>query len=177
VSTQKSNTCEEHLGSGSAPARLQRRRALGDDHPDMLSSIHNTGALLRDLRQRQETEELGAEAVRRARTVLPAGRWQTAVYVSGHARTLAALERFAEAEMLEAHETLVACFGPAHKRTVGVIESLIELYAAWRAAEPDKGYDAKADKWRAKMEKRPGSTQLATASQRSTPGDWPAEDP
>ena len=32
-------------------------------------------------------------------------------------------------------------------------EFLVDLYEAWHAAEPGKGYDAKATEWRAKLPK------------------------
>jgi len=31
------------------------------------------------------------------------------------------------------------------------VDALIELYDAWHAAEPNKGYDAKAAEWRGKL--------------------------
>ncbi|MCZ6654453.1 MAG: hypothetical protein O7D91_15670 [Planctomycetota bacterium] len=34
------------------------------------------------------------------------------------------------------------------------IQPVIDLYHAWHAAEPDQGYDAKADQWRAKLAPR-----------------------
>jgi tetratricopeptide (TPR) repeat protein len=135
-----------------------RRRVLGDDHPDTLGSINNMGALLRDLGRYAEAEELGAEAVRRARKALPAGHWFTAVFLFQHARTLAAMQRFAggEAEMLEAHETLLAALGKDHERTTKCVESLAALYDGWHAAEPGQGYDTKAAEWRAKLPKENG---------------------
>ena len=31
------------------------------------------------------------------------------------------------------------------------LERIVKLYDAWRAAEPDKGYDDRAAQWRAKL--------------------------
>ncbi|MFH1418459.1 MAG: tetratricopeptide repeat protein, partial [Planctomycetota bacterium] len=140
-----------------------KRRVLGDDHPDTLTSIHNMGGLLRDQGRLEEAEGLGEEAVRRARETMPMGHWITAAFLSEHARTLAAMERFAEAEaeMLEAHEMLVAALGAEHKRTIGLIKSLTDLYDAWHAAEPAKGYDAKAAQWRKQL---PATSQPTSAS-------------
>jgi eukaryotic-like serine/threonine-protein kinase len=130
-----------------------RRRTLGDEHPSTLSSINNRGALLRDIGQLEEADRLGAEAVATARRVLPEGHWSTAVFLGQHARTMAAMERFAEAEerFLEAHVILDAALGPDHERTTANLERLADLYGAWHAAEPDAGYDAKAAEWRAKL--------------------------
>ena len=36
-------------------------------------------------------------------------------------------------------------------RRVAALQRLVDLYASWHKAEPDQGYDAKADQWRAKL--------------------------
>ena len=63
------------------------------------------------------------------------------------------MERFGESEQgsLEAYAIFEAVLGASHTRTTGVIRQLVELYEAWHEAEPDKGYDAKATQWRAKL--------------------------
>ena len=134
---------------------------LGDEHPDTLGSISNMGGLLRDLGQLEEADRLGAEVVETAQRILPEGHWYTAVFLSQHARTLAAMERFSDAEprMLEAHAIFEAALGSAHNRTIGVIKQLADLYDAWHVAEPDQGYDAKAAAWRGKLEPRSPETQ------------------
>ncbi len=131
-----------------------KRRVLGDDHPHTLQSIYSMGGLLRDLGQLDGAELLGAEAVTTARRVLPKGHWHAGVYLSGHARTLAAMKRFAEAEaeMLEAYDTLQKALGSDHKRTIGVIKHIVNLYDAWHDAEPGKGYNANAAEWKAKLD-------------------------
>ena len=40
--------------------------------------------------------------------------------------------------------------------------SLSHVYRAWHELEPDKGYDQKADEWRAKLAEWQASTQPAT---------------
>ncbi len=102
--------------------------------------MNNMGGLLRDQGELKEAEVLGEEAVRRAKKTMPKGHWITAAFLSEHARTLAAMERFAEAEaeMLEAHEMLVAALGAEHGRTVRLSESLADLYDAWHAIERPK---------------------------------------
>jgi tetratricopeptide (TPR) repeat protein len=65
-------------------------------------------------------------------------------------------ERFALAEenLLEAHPIYFAAKdrGPTHKDTRECVQALVDLYTAWHAAEPGKGYDAKAAEWKAKLE-------------------------
>jgi hypothetical protein len=90
------------------------------------------------------------EAVRRAREALPAKHRFMAVFLADHARTLAAMERFAEAEaeFLASHDALQRSFGEHHHRTIGVCQALVELYETW-------GKPEKAAEWRAKAEDRP----------------------
>ncbi len=59
----------------------------------------------------------------------------------------------AETALLEAHGILESALDAEHERTIKVIKSLIDLYESWHAAEPGKGYDVKADEWRAKLPK------------------------
>ncbi len=129
------------------------RRSLGVENLDVLTSIANLSALLRDLGQFVEAEQLGDEVVTTARRVLPQGHWLTGVFLGHHARTLAAMSRFGQAEerAIESHTIIEQALGPAHPRTRGLIVQLGELYDGWHAAEPDKGYDAKAAQWREKL--------------------------
>jgi hypothetical protein len=46
------------------------------------------------------------------------------------------------------------------------VEDIVKLYDAWHTAEPDRGYNAKAAEWRAKLEDWRASTQPT----RTTPG-------
>ena len=46
-----------------------------------------------------------------------------------------------------------AGFGDDHERTTKTIKRIVSLYESWHAAEPGKGYDAKAAEWRAKLPK------------------------
>lgn len=67
-------------------------------------------------------------------------------------RLFRSMERLDEAETL----LLQAAAGaeklpPRHSLRARVAESLIKLYDAWHAAEPDKGYDARSDQWRGKL--------------------------
>ncbi len=138
------------------------RRVLGDDHSSTLISVYNLDGLLRTQGKLDEAEELGEEAVGRSREAMPTGHWLTAVFLADHARTLVAMERFAEAEpeMLEAHGMFVAALGAEQERTVKTGQALVDLYDTWHAAEPAKGFDAKAAQWRKKL---PVTSQPASA--------------
>ena len=52
---------------------------------------------------------------------------------------------------MEAYGILMGSVGPDNEYTKQAIESFVNLYTAWHEAEPDKGYDAKAEEWRAKL--------------------------
>ena len=73
--------------------------------------------------------------------------------MSDYGACLTRLGRYDEAEtaLLEAHQTLTAALGPAHRTTIKSVRHLMVLYEAWDAAEPDKGYAEKAAEWRAKL--------------------------
>ena len=138
-----------------------RRRVLGHEHPDTLASLHNVSDILRELGQFEEAATLGAEFVRSARRSYPEGHAYIGIFLTNYGKTLAALKHHAEAEstLLEAHGLLAAAFGPQHARTMKTVQSLAELYAAWHAAEPGRGYDEKAAEWRAKLEAWRATTQ------------------
>jgi hypothetical protein len=84
---------------------------------------------------------------------LPEGHWQTGRFLGIYGKTLAQLERYADAEaaLVEAYEILEPARGAEHEWTISVIDSLVELYEAWDAAEPEQGYATKAAEWRAKL--------------------------
>jgi tetratricopeptide (TPR) repeat protein len=70
---------------------------------------------------------------------------------SSLAKYLAAAHRFTEAEplLLGLHQQLVEDGNESPSKIRASAERLITLYDSWHAAEPDKGYDAKAAKYRA----------------------------
>jgi len=129
------------------------RRVLGDHHPDTLISIRNMGALSRDLGRLDEANALGDEAVGKGRVVLGLEHWRFGDFLVSHARTLAAMNRHADAEesALEAYAVLSAALGEHHDRTRGAAKDITDLYTAWHEADPNAGHDAKAEQWRAKL--------------------------
>ncbi len=133
-------------------ALAMKRKLLGNEHPETLIAVHNLGHLLRDLGRLDEAEVLGSEAVRGATVKLDPSHPFRLAAISQYGRTLTALKRYGEAEahLLETHERFVNTLGPEHDRTIKTVNFLVALYEAWDAAEPGKGYDAKAAEWRAK---------------------------
>jgi eukaryotic-like serine/threonine-protein kinase len=130
-----------------------RRRKFGDDHPSTLNSINSMGVLLRSQGKLNAAAELGERAAQTARRAMP-HRWETGEVLGQYARTLAAMERFAEAEehALEAHAILEAALPAGHARRVSAVELLVDLNELWHAAEPSAGHDAKVAQWRAQKQ-------------------------
>ncbi len=130
-----------------------KRRVLGDDHRDTLISITNMAKLLVEVGKEEEAEGLAREAVDRGKATLGETHWFVGNFLGKHGLALAGLGRYAEAEeaLLEGHGILVAELGDNHEQTRRVVGYLADLYDARHAAEPGKGYDAKAAEWRAKL--------------------------
>ncbi len=134
--------------------RLQR---YGESSWYTVVSISRYGALQRDLGNLDEALRLGAMAVDLGRAQ-EVRSWRFAMCLSEYASTLAAVERFEEAEKLalEAHGTLEEVFGSEDLRTRRVAEQLATLYSAWDDAEPHGGYGAKEAVWRSPSPSAPG---------------------
>jgi len=131
------------------------RSVLGDDHPQTLITISNMGQLLNKLGRYDEAAGLvlAGEAV--ARRVWTGDNVRMlGNYLSKLGEALAGQGSFPQAErtLLEAYGSLAPGFGEHHEYTFKTVERLAALYDAWHAAEPDKGHDAKAAEWRAKLE-------------------------
>lgn len=78
----------------------------------------------------------------------------TLISICNMVRLLLDLERMQEAESLavECYESNLGVYGITHPETADAIKLLVDLYTDWHEAEPDKGYDAKAEEWREKLE-------------------------
>jgi serine/threonine protein kinase len=141
---------------------LERHRRLwGDEHPRTLISFGGMGLLLVRQGRHAEAIELLAPiepAFRGAFTGGLAPRLATMLTTLGSARIGVGFDpqlfALAESNMHEAHAILFAASdrGQGHKETIACVRALVDLYAAWHAAEPGKGYDAKASEWRAALE-------------------------
>ena len=62
-------------------------------------------------------------------------------------------ERLTEAEplLIDSANALMENAKARYDRKNEAIQRVVDLYEAWHAAEPGRGYDAKAAQWRAKL--------------------------
>lgn len=125
----------------------------------------NLADLLSDQGKPAEAEPLFREGLTTLESALSADDWRIAIVRTGLAKALTGLNRFpeAEAELLWSEPILAAGPAEARYRHKTCVEALSKLYVAWSVSEPGKGYDAKAEIWRAKLPtSRPAQTQPAT---------------
>jgi len=136
------------------------RAVLGDEHSLTLITITNLGHLFNESGRFEEAEK----HLRKFESVARRGWGGGSIGMIGNylvklGTALIGQRRFREAEevLLEAYDLLVTGFNEKHPRTIKCIDELNNLYEAWDAAEPGKGYDAKAAEWRGKLPKEESS--------------------
>jgi serine/threonine protein kinase/tetratricopeptide (TPR) repeat protein len=129
------------------------RKAFPEGHAYIAMTLHNLAGLLQAQGKPAEAEPMHREAL--DGLVAKFGH-DYPVAISARislGRTLTALRRFAEAEteLLAVERTLApATQGASAGRYRQCVEALSGLYTAWHAAEPGKGYDARAGEWSSK---------------------------
>jgi serine/threonine protein kinase len=142
-----------------------QRKSLPAQHPDTTRTVSNLGWLLLEDSKPQEAEPLFREAMADFEHSFGPGHWIVANTRMGLGSALCDMKQFsrAEPELLGAELTMVKVKGIDPKRHRHTIEALVELYRSWDAAEPGKGFDAKARQWQARLPStQPTSTQPAT---------------
>jgi eukaryotic-like serine/threonine-protein kinase len=142
-----------------------RRRLLGDAHQSTLVSMINLGAVLRELGHLDDALQLTAEAFRCALASLPPQHPRIADTASHHARTLMAMKRFEEAEILilHAHDIVREVFGDRGDRMLDVARLAAHFYDAWHEAAPDAGHETSTANWRAMLPATETDASGATA--------------
>lgn len=130
------------------------RRVLGDEHQRTALWANNYAGVLNQLGRYEEALQILREMEPAARKVWIGENdpWLGNFFV-GIGEALAGLKRFPESEktLSDAYRR-VSVKGERHEMTIRAVQALSRLYEQWHAAEPDKGYDAKAAEWRAKLE-------------------------
>jgi serine/threonine protein kinase/Flp pilus assembly protein TadD len=134
-------------------ALAMRRKAFPAGHPDIAQSLNNLAYVVRAQGRLIEAEPMFREAVATNEATYGKDDWITGNARFGLGRTLAAMNRFtdAEAELLAAERILAAAEGAPPERHQQCVEGLAEMYAAWDKAERGRGHAASAAQWKARL--------------------------
>ena len=150
VNQGKLSEAEPYLSEALASSR----QALGDEHPATLLNLRSMGSLLDLQGNYAEAEKLLApfEAANR-RSFTGSNSYRLANFLKSLGNARKGLGKFASAEkyLLEA-QSIFAVRDPKDKSTLDSARAIIALYEAWDAAQPGKGYDAKASEWKSKLD-------------------------
>jgi|CXWL01.1.fsa_nt_gi serine/threonine-protein kinase len=132
-------------------------RVEGEEHPNTITSTYNTGSMLQKLGRHAEAIALFVSIESNARMAFTGGnapRLARLLKDLGAARAGLSFEvqQFiaAETNLLESHAIFLETRGQKNAATNECVHALIDLYTAWNAAVPGKGYDKKAAEWREK---------------------------
>jgi tetratricopeptide (TPR) repeat protein/RIO-like serine/threonine protein kinase len=130
------------------------RRKPGPEHAITLTATTSLGSVLVNEKRFREAIELMAPAENAARKVFTGSNVRMVALLLmnlGKARTGLHEYSAAEAELLEAQLLLVQTRGAGHKDTLNCTQAIFDLYTARDAAEPGKGFAAKAAEWKLKL--------------------------
>lgn len=143
-----------------------RQRLFKGDHRDVATNLWSAAICLLELDRPDEARRLLERAFDMCRRLLPSGHTDIEGIRADMGVALADLARFDEAEplLLEALAALdgnaTAALGPKRRGW----QALVKLYEAKHAAEPSKGFDAKAAECLAKLADLPATSQPAAGS-------------
>ena len=127
-------------------------RKLGREHRTVLIATINLGGILAEEKRFQSVVALLGPVEQVVRKTLAGDDVWIASLLTNLGKAHSGLHQFilAEAELLEARSLYATTRGPTHKDTLDCVQAAIDLYRAWNAAEPGKGYDKKAEQLRTK---------------------------
>jgi serine/threonine protein kinase/Tfp pilus assembly protein PilF len=129
------------------------RRLFGENHPHVARVLDNVAGCLYALGRPADALPRYEAALSVRKRLLPPGHLEIHISEAGLGIVLAELNRPQEAEvLLEASCTALISRPDApakHRRRA--LTSLVALYEALHAAEPEKGYGEKAAKWRSHL--------------------------
>ena len=137
------------------------RELFGNEDPRVANALNGLALVLRDKGDLVAAERLLRECLEVRRNVLQEGDWVIDYTQSLLGGVLARLHRFelGESQLLEAYKAMKGKPVAPNHRKREALWRIADLYHAWHVAEPDKGYDAKAAEWRAKL---PAASRPAT---------------
>ena len=147
---------------------------MGQSHPITVVSTVALSRVLQEQHKDQEVIDLLVPAEPLARRCFTGGnapRLGVLLATLGRARAGMSYEegryKAAETNLLESHEIARKARGATHRETLACARALADFYSAWHAAEPNKGYDAKAAHWKAALDA--ASTEPAAAPATTKP--------
>ncbi len=157
--------------------RIQRA-TLPEGHSRTASTLYGLGLLMVQQGQTSEAETLIQKCLDIRRRQHPPGHWRIAQAESALGVCRIGQLRFEEAEPLLVRSCAIISEQPdrwpTSKAKVEARQRVIDLYEAWDAAEPGKGYAEKAAQWRAKLEDLEGTK--ARSREAAEGGDKPSRD-
>ncbi len=133
-------------------------RTLGEHHPDTITALANMGNSYRSRKRFDEAVTYLDRALKGARISHPKDFQGTAFILGWYGSSLRGLQRYSEGEpmLLEARGIITRTLGENHDIAQRMALDLQRLYQDWDKAEPGKGYDAKAEEWKAKAPPQAG---------------------
>jgi tetratricopeptide (TPR) repeat protein len=169
----KLDEAEQHLREALQIAR----KVPPPGHPFTANTLNGLADVRLEQGAAAEAEPMFREALALLERNGTLERWKYGVVRYGLGRSLAALNRPAEAEkeLLEAERILAAgeAIGPPYHGRC--LQALVALYTDWNKAEPGKGYDKKADTWKTNvLDSRPADDVSSDAPSGQSPIASPA---
>ncbi len=130
-----------------------RRKRFGNVHQEVAYSLSDWGELLIQRGDVEAAEPLVAEFLAVQRKLSPPGDWRIAAAQQLYGRCLAQRGKYADAEkeLVAACESYAKLPDALPSSASAARRSILELYAAWDAAEPNQGIAARAERWQSKF--------------------------
>ena len=147
------------------------RQSFPAGHSEIAKLQGGLAAVLHAKGDFSDAESLFSEALATSAAALGPDHPDVGNARMGLGRTLAALDRPAEAEaaLLEAYRVLAPASASYDKSREKNVDALAVLYENWHQSEPGKGYDAKAQQWKGRRAAgRPPGTQPAATQPAAT---------
>ncbi len=134
-----------------AEAGYQRGSSL--DHPDALATLNNLALVLQARGKPADAEPYFRTVIDGCRKALGNDHGHTLQSINNLGSVLIDQHKFQEAEdlLLPLATNLGSNLPSQAVLRLHVTSNIYKLFSLWHSAEPDKGYDAKAAEWKAKL--------------------------
>jgi eukaryotic-like serine/threonine-protein kinase len=131
-----------------------QRKTLGDDNRATLDTIDKLGQVLHARGQLDEAMALGQQSIEIASKANHPGQRSISLYQVHYGRMLLDMRRYEDAEGLfqKAKVKLSQEQYPDIEAVEELIQAFVALYSQRHKAQPDQGYDAKAELWGKKLD-------------------------